>query len=261
MEEVNILAHLAKEGPHPNVLKYVDSWEENERLFIQTELCELGNFGHFLHEYGRRYERLDEGRCWKVLAELSSGLAFVHKAGVLHLDVKPSNIFLKADGRFQLGDFGMASFWPRDRAGGFEREGDRMYLAAEVLQGVYGPAADVFSLGMTLLESAANIEVPEMGEPWHRLREGDFSQVGLRHSSTLCAIIRAMMHPDPARRPTAQEVGSHRCVRRAGESMAALRKTLERDGARDGALFAASALAKGNDAFVIGEVGDEMDCA
>jgi len=38
----------------------------------------------------------------------------------------------------------MATEWPRRTDGGFEREGDRMYLAAEVLQGVYGKAADIF---------------------------------------------------------------------------------------------------------------------
>ena len=52
------------------------------------------------------------------------------------------------DGRFKIGDFGMASLWPRptgpDVGNGFEREGDKLYLAPEVLQGKYGKAADVF---------------------------------------------------------------------------------------------------------------------
>ena len=58
------------------------------------------------------------------------------------------------EGRFKIGDFGMASFWPRPRPGGdssnegdcnFEREGDKLYLAPEVLlQGRYGKAADMF---------------------------------------------------------------------------------------------------------------------
>lgn len=52
------------------------------------------------------------------------------------------------DGRFKIGDFGMASLWPRptgpDVGNGFEREGDKLYLAPEVLQGKYSKAADVF---------------------------------------------------------------------------------------------------------------------
>jgi mitosis inhibitor protein kinase SWE1 len=94
-----------------------------------------------------------------VSASIQQGLAFVHGNGVIHLDLKPANIFVTGDGRFKIGDFGMATLWPRPQAvgrlsfggaddefgaTGFEREGDKLYMAAEVLQGVYGPAADVF---------------------------------------------------------------------------------------------------------------------
>jgi mitosis inhibitor protein kinase SWE1 len=67
---------------------------------------------------------------------------------VIHLDIKPENIFLAVDGRFVIGDFGLATEWPRDDSG-FEREGDKQYLAAEVLQGVYGKPADIFRLVLT----------------------------------------------------------------------------------------------------------------
>ena len=147
---------MAYGASHPNVLGYIDSWEEDEALYIQTELCELGNFAHFLWEYGRAFPRLDEARVWKIMAELAAGLRFIHDANVIHLDLKPANIFLTATGRFKLGDFGMATLWPRagtpaplpgegaERPPGFEREGDKCYLAPEVLQGWYGPAADIF---------------------------------------------------------------------------------------------------------------------
>jgi mitosis inhibitor protein kinase SWE1 len=41
-------------------------------LFIQTELCELGNLADFLLDFGQRYNRLDEPRVWKIMAELSN---------------------------------------------------------------------------------------------------------------------------------------------------------------------------------------------
>ena len=79
-------------------------------------------------------------------------MRFIHDSGVIHLDLKPANIFITAEGRFKIGDFGLASIWPRPKDAShdalgqtsFEREGDKLYLAPEVLQGKYGPAADIF---------------------------------------------------------------------------------------------------------------------
>ena len=78
-EEVDILKHLSQasltqyvDGRHPNVLAYIDSWEEDEALFIRTELCESGNLARFLWEYGRVFPRLDEARVWKIIVDLSN---------------------------------------------------------------------------------------------------------------------------------------------------------------------------------------------
>lgn len=71
---------------------------------------------------------------------------FIHDNGILHLDLKPANIFVTAVGRLKIGDFGMASAWPRLAGEGFEREGDKEYMAPEVLQGKYSKAVDIFGL-------------------------------------------------------------------------------------------------------------------
>lgn len=77
---------------------------------------------------------------------------FIHDNEILHLDLKPANIFVTAEGRLKIGDFGMASVWPRSAGEGFEREGDKEYMAPEVLQGRYSKAADIFGLAVFLLD-------------------------------------------------------------------------------------------------------------
>ncbi|KAJ3566472.1 hypothetical protein NP233_g6981 [Leucocoprinus birnbaumii] len=260
-EEVDVLQHLSQaavecglNGRHPNVLGYIDSWEEDEVLFIQTELCESGNLARFLWEYGRVFPRLDEARVWKIIADLSNGLRFIHDAGVIHMDLKPSNVFLTKEGRFKIGDFGMASVWPRPcnsensglRVGSpehsaFEREGDKLYLAPEVLQGRYGKEADVFSLGMTILETTSNIVVPDQGEAWHRLRREDFSQVDLQEESgELVGLIKQMMRADPATRINARGIYGHPVVARARAVMERMMGDARREGKSE---FAGSPLA------------------
>lgn len=54
------------------MLAYIDSWEQDDALFIQTELCDLGNLARFLWEYGRAFPRLDEARVWKIFVDLSN---------------------------------------------------------------------------------------------------------------------------------------------------------------------------------------------
>ncbi|KIL68822.1 hypothetical protein M378DRAFT_8264 [Amanita muscaria Koide BX008] len=258
-EEVEILKHLSQYAIsigihrcHPNVLSYLDSWEEDEALYIQTELCESGNLARFLWEYGRVFPRLDEARVWKIIVDLSNGLRFIHEAGVIHLDLKPSNIFLTKDGRFKIGDFGMASLWPRKPstalAGGFEREGDKLYLAPEVLQGRYGKAADMFSFGMTLLETASNIVVPDQGEAWHRLRQEDFSQVDLDDSPELLELIKQLMRTDPTTRISARGVYDHPVVSRA---RAIMEQTYDMAIKTGTSVFVASPLASVTERFLV----------
>lgn len=135
-----------------------------------------------MEEYGRLHEVLDESRLWKILNEITAGLTYLHDHNVIHLDLKPANIFITDKGHLKIGDFGLATRWPRADAlsivrgaailssGGenpkgvwpnsrdrrmrvksngeppedLEREGDREYIAPEILSGRYGKEADVF---------------------------------------------------------------------------------------------------------------------
>ncbi|TDL25934.1 hypothetical protein BD410DRAFT_783928 [Rickenella mellea] len=274
-EEVDTLKLLSSRGGHANILRYIDSWEQDEALFILTELCEYGNFAHFLAEYGHHFARLDEARVWKVMADLSNGLRFMHRAGVIHLDFKPANIFITQAGGFKIGDYGMATVWPRpvaaesnaDQHEAFEREGDKMYLAAEVLQGHYGKETDIFSFGMTMLETAANIVVPTQGELWHKLRDEDFAPVdGFEEecSGVLVGVIKSMMKKDPGQRPDVEVIWGHPVVSRARARMEERLEAVRRIGdVKAETLFKASPLAGEASRFLddildAGAVG--MDC-
>ena len=69
----------------------------------------------------------------------------------------------------------MAAPWPAQP--GIEGEGDREYIGPEILRGQFDKPADVFALGLIMLEIAANVELPENGASWQRLRSGDMSDV------------------------------------------------------------------------------------
>lgn len=230
-EEVDALKTLTERGGHPNVLRYIDSWDEEDHLHIQTELCQMGNLSTFLNEYGKKFDKLDEGYIWKIVADVGDGLQFIHFNGFIHLDLKPANILVSDEGRLLIGDFGMASAWPRQMTGDFEREGDREYMAPEILRGVYGKAADMFSFGMVILEAAANIVVPDMGTPWQRLRQEDFDDAHFEGlSARLVQLIRGMMRTEPGKRLMVDQVCRDVIVGRARAWMNTKRAEAAREG-------------------------------
>lgn len=170
LEEVNILKAL---GKNSHVIEYIDSWEDDRKIYIMTEYCEGGSLDRFLDDIGNK-GRLDEFRVWKILLELCMGVSHIHNSGFIHLDIKPANVLIASDGTLKISDFGMASKWPAPN--GIEREGDKVYIAPEILQsGRYDKPADIFSLGLAMIEIAVNETLPPNGPLWQSLRQGDLS--------------------------------------------------------------------------------------
>lgn len=171
MREVQILK--AMRG-HEHVVELVDDWESKNHLYIQLEYCENGNLKDFLTQTGFK-GRLDDFRIWKILLEMAQGVKSIHDSNFIHLDLKPANVFIDWEGVLKIGDFGLASEWPAPA--GLDGEGDREYIGPEVLSGHFDKPADIFSLGMIMLEIAGNIILPDNGTSWQRLRAGDMSDL------------------------------------------------------------------------------------
>ncbi|GFF49556.1 mitosis inhibitor protein kinase wee1 [Aspergillus udagawae] len=171
IREVDVLKALSNSD---HVISFVDSWEDSGHLYIQTEFCEEGSLDVFLAQVGLK-ARLDDFRIWKILLELSLGLKHIHDSGFIHLDLKPANILITFEGVLKIADFGMATRWPAED--GIEGEGDREYIGPEILMGRFDKPADIFSLGLIMFEIAGNVELPDNGLSWQKLRNGDMSDV------------------------------------------------------------------------------------
>ncbi|KAL2787458.1 hypothetical protein BJX66DRAFT_341191 [Aspergillus keveii] len=171
IREVDALKALTNSD---HIISFTDSWEDHGHLYIQTEYCEEGSLDVFLAQVGLK-ARLDDFRIWKILLELSTGLKHIHDSGFIHLDLKPANILVSFEGVLKIADFGMASRWPAEE--GIEGEGDREYIGPEILMGRYDKPADIFSLGLIMFEIAGNVELPDNGLSWQKLRNGDMSDV------------------------------------------------------------------------------------
>jgi mitosis inhibitor protein kinase SWE1 len=110
-----------------------------------------------------------------ALLTSSQGVKHIHDSGFIHLDLKPANVFIDWEGVLKIGDFGLASTWPAPP--NIDGEGDREYIGPEILSGRFDKPADIFALGMVMLEIAGNIILPDNGTSWQRLRSGDMTDL------------------------------------------------------------------------------------
>ncbi|KAJ1985427.1 mitosis inhibitor protein kinase swe1 [Dimargaris cristalligena] len=212
LDEVQIMWAL---GAHPHCVQLFNAWEQQGQLYLQTELMDNSSLDRFLDDYGQ-HEPLSEERVWYIFSHVALGLKHMHDLNILHLDVKPANVFISEDWTLKLADFGMSARLPL-AANEFDREGDREYIAPEVLTGCYDKPADIFSLGLLLLEVTANVVLPDNGPAWQKLRSGDLSdcQFDAGTSSELVDLITEMLQPLPEDRPTIDQIVGHPCVAKA----------------------------------------------
>ena len=197
LEEVNKNEKIDR---HPNCVSFFKAWEERDYLYIQTELCEMS-----LKDYAESVQNIEEKEIWNMIVDLCHGLKHLHDSDFAHMDIKPANLFLGRDGFYKIGDFGLVVELTRDLNDAMD--GDSKYLAPELMEGHFSKAADIFSLGITLLELACSLELPKGGPLWHQLRENqlplEFSQ-GL--SDDLIELIKEMMDSNPVERPSVDDI-------------------------------------------------------
>ncbi|EDO18541.1 hypothetical protein Kpol_2001p46 [Vanderwaltozyma polyspora DSM 70294] len=191
LQEIKILSEISEkpvdEDGKEYIIDFISSWKYQSCFYVMTNYCENGNLDKFLQEQViAKNTRLDDWRIWKIIVELCLALRFIHDScNIVHLDLKPANVMITFEGNLKLGDFGMATHLPLEDTS-FENEGDREYIAPEIISdSIYDYRADIFSLGLLIVEIAANVVLPDNGYAWHKLRSGDLSDAGRLSSSDI----------------------------------------------------------------------------
>jgi serine/threonine-protein kinase len=143
-------ARAAAEVHHPNLLPIFEEGEAEGRNYLIVRYAEGGSLDNRIRESGA----LDVDATIRLAEQLASGLDALHDAGLVHRDVKASNVVFDADGKGMLTDFGLAkgrAYTILTRPG--QVLGTAEYLAPELVRGERAtPAADVYALGCMVCE-------------------------------------------------------------------------------------------------------------
>jgi hypothetical protein len=137
---------------HPGIARVLDLGEDGGRPYLVMELLH----GESLAQRLARSGPLPPAEAARVVAAAAEALQVAHRAGIVHRDVKPGNVFLTGDGEVKLLDFGIASAANQAALTGGDLIGTAAYLAPERMLGHDAtPAADVYALGVLLYELLA----------------------------------------------------------------------------------------------------------
>ena len=156
VEEFRIMSKLKGES---NIVSYEDhrviehtdeiGWD----VFIRMEL--LTPLTKYAKEHG-----ISRADVIRLGIDICSALELCRKNNIIHRDIKPENIFVSENGKFKLGDFGIAKTVEKT-TGGLSKKGTYTYMAPEVYKGeAYGASVDIYSLGIVLYRFMNNNRAP-----------------------------------------------------------------------------------------------------
>ena len=200
-EEARMVAAL----DHSGLVSVLDAGVDDDVPYLVMDLVEGTSLASFC-----RGRRVAGHRVAYVGAELAAVLSYVHAQGIVHRDVKPSNVLVGRDGVVRLADFGIARTLadPTGHTATGTTIGTAAYIAPEQVRGLTAtPASDVYSLGLVLLE-ALNGTRAYTGEPMEaalaRLQAAPMIPTSL--PTGWPALLTQMTDSDPALRPTTAEI-------------------------------------------------------
>ncbi|WP_320779200.1 serine/threonine-protein kinase [Streptomyces sp. CRN 30] len=200
LREARAVAQLS----HPHIIVVHDVVEDDERPYIVMELVAGGSLADRIARYGP----VDHPAAARIGLALLGALRTAHEAGVLHRDVKPSNVLVADGGRIVLTDFGVAQVpgaTTLTESGTFV--GSPEYTAPEGMSGgVAGPESDLWSLGALLCEilsGASPFRRESLGGILHAVVMAEIQPPP--EAGPLLPVITGLLERDPTRRLNATE--------------------------------------------------------
>lgn len=208
--EIRLLASIR----HPKIIRYYESFIEDDRLFIVTEFARGGDLYRRIRKHHGRNQLFEEDLIWSWFIQLCLGVRKMHEMGILHRDLKSPNIFLASSREIKLGDLGVAKILKNGLAS--TRIGTPYYMSPEIWKNrPYNKKSDIWSLGCLLYEFST-LRHPFDGRDERSLGEkvlrGQYVPIAPHYSAELHNMIKKCLQVDPTRRPSINDILEHPIV-------------------------------------------------
>ncbi|KAI8631414.1 hypothetical protein F5Y19DRAFT_395242 [Xylariaceae sp. FL1651] len=212
-QEIDTMQNL----DHENIVQYLGCERKETSISIFLEYISGGSIGSCLRKHGK----FEEPVVRSLTRQTLSGLAYLHREGILHRDLKADNILLDLDGTCKISDFGISKktddIYGNDKTNSMQ--GSVFWMAPEVIRSQgegYGAKVDIWSLGCVVLEMFAG------RRPWSKEEAvGAIYKIANGETPPINDEVRAAITPyalgfmldcftvDPHERPTALRLLRH----------------------------------------------------
>ncbi|KAK3419870.1 hypothetical protein EUGRSUZ_G00625 [Eucalyptus grandis] len=204
---------LFSQFEHENLVQYFGTDKDDKKLYIFFELMNKGSLATIYHKYNLRDSQVSA-----YTRQILNGLKYLHDRNVLHRDIKCANILIDASGSVKLAGFGLAKAFRMNDAKSLN--GSAFWMAPEVVNPKfrsYGLAADIWSLGCTVLEMLTR-QPPysplEAMQALFRIGRGEPPPVPDSLSRDARDLILRCLQVNPNNRPSAAQLLDHPFVRK-----------------------------------------------
>ncbi|GBG72721.1 hypothetical protein CBR_g12290 [Chara braunii] len=239
LNELRVMATLC----HSHVIRYLDSFIENEALCIVMDYAANGDLSSFISK--KRVERteglrmreeeremmttggatgfqrqppspleveglVDEDWLWKMLVEIGQGLQYLHARRILHRDIKPSNIFLDENNNAMIGDLGLSRVLDPHAIFAHTEVGTPLYFSPELCEGKpYNHKTDVWAFGCLVFELATGrppFEATNQIALAKKIVGEQTPPLPQKYSAELQFVVHKMLEKDMSKRPSIDQI-------------------------------------------------------